>query len=130
LCASDGLSLVKQELGALPSQQLQYWQLADRPFEPADLQQLVTHYLMPRQAETLVGRANRSGRARPALVDVPDIVQQQNPSLALSLHELLTQLQQQQQQQPSSSNTAAMPKGRSGSCMQTQLFVNHCSTLL
>jgi hypothetical protein len=47
-----GLSLVKQELGALPSQQqLQYWQLADRPFEPADLLQLVTHYLMPRQAE-------------------------------------------------------------------------------
>jgi hypothetical protein len=60
-----GLSLVKQELGALPSQQqLQYWQLADRPFDPADLQQLVTHYLMPRQAETLVGRTNRSGRGQ------------------------------------------------------------------
>jgi hypothetical protein len=106
-----GLSLVKQELGDLPSQQqLQYWQLADRPFEPAELQQLVTHYLMPWQAETLIGRANRSGRARPALVAAPDIVQQQYPMLAPSLHELLTQLQQQQQ--PSSSNAAAKSRSR------------------
>jgi hypothetical protein len=114
-----GQSLVKQELGALPSQQqLQYWQLADKPFEPADLQQLVTHYLMPRQTQTLVGRANRSGRARPALVDAPDRVQQQYPVLAPELHDLLIQVQQEQQleqQQPgssSSSNSSSATKHR------------------
>jgi hypothetical protein len=95
-----GLALVKQELGALPSQQqLQYWQLADRPFDAADLQQLVSHYLLPGQAATLAGRANRSGRARPALVQVPDRLQRHYPMLAPSLHGLLAQLQQQQQQQ-------------------------------
>jgi hypothetical protein len=100
-----GLELVKQELGALPSQQqLQYWQLADRPFDAADLQQLVSHYLLPVEAEMLAGRANRSGRARPALVQVPDIVQRHYPVLAPSLHGLLAQLQQQQQQ-ASGSNT-------------------------
>jgi hypothetical protein len=111
-----GLSLVKQELGALPSQQqLQYWQLADRPFDAAELQQLVTHYLMPRQVETLAGRANRSGRARPALVDVPDRVQQQYSVLAPSMHDLLTrvrQQQQQQQQQHSNGDSAARALSR------------------
>jgi hypothetical protein len=43
---------VKQELGALPiQQQLQYWQLADAPFEPAELRDLVKRYLMPRQTQ-------------------------------------------------------------------------------
>jgi hypothetical protein len=108
-----GLSLVKQELGALPSQQqLQYWQLADRPFDSAELQQLGNHYLMPRQAETLVGRATRSGRARPALVHALDIVQQQYPVLAPSMHDLLTQVQQQQQQRSSSGDSAARAKSK------------------
>jgi hypothetical protein len=105
---------VKQELGALPSkQQLQYWQLADRPFEPADLQQLVTHYLMPRQAEALRGRANRSGRARPVIVTVADIVQRQYPVLAPKLHALLAQVQQEQQP-PGSSSGGSSSISRSG----------------
>jgi hypothetical protein len=89
-----GLAVVKQELGALPSQlQLQYWQLADKPFDAIQLQQLVTHYLLPGKAKTLSGRANRSGRARPAMVEVPDIAHRQYPVLAPSLHDLLGQLQ-------------------------------------
>jgi hypothetical protein len=115
-----GLALVKQELGALPSQQqLQYWQLADRPFETAELQQLVTHYLLPGQAEVLAGRANRSGRARPVLIQVPDIVQRQYPGLAPSLHGLMAQLQQERPDGISSSSSgrpgkrkAADPAGR------------------
>jgi hypothetical protein len=91
-----GLALVKQELGALPiQQQLQYWQLADKPFDALELQQLVTHYLLPGMAETLAGRANRSGRARPAMVQVPDIVHRQYAVLAPSLHGLMAQLQQE-----------------------------------
>jgi hypothetical protein len=38
-------------------------------------------------------RANRSGRARPAMVQVPDIVQRHYPVLAPSLHGLMKQLQ-------------------------------------
>jgi hypothetical protein len=51
-----GLALVKQELGALPSQQhLQYWQLVDRPFDAGHLQQLLAHYLLPGTAGGLAG---------------------------------------------------------------------------
>jgi hypothetical protein len=110
-----GLFLVKQELGALPSQQqLQYWQQADRPFDATDLQVLLQQFMMPRQVKTLAGRANRSGRARPALVDVADRVTQQYPVLAPALHGLLLQVQQEQQRLGMSSSIGAGQKTASG----------------
>jgi hypothetical protein len=120
-----GLSLVKQELGALPSQQqLQYWQLADAPYDGAQLQALVQRYLLPRQAETLIGRANRSGRARPAKVNVADVVQQQYPLLAPSLHGLLAQVQQQpHQQQPHSSRGKGNAAVLASTCAQSPAAV-------
>jgi hypothetical protein len=117
-----GIALMKQELAALPSQQqLQYWQQADRPFDSADLQALLQQFMMPRQVTTLAGRANRSGSARPALVDMGDRVTQQYPALAPALHGLLSQLRQQpcqqQQQQPvgSGSNNNSSSSSSSGS---------------
>jgi hypothetical protein len=107
-----GLALEKQELGALPSQQqLQYWQQADRAFDAADLQLLLQQFMMPRQVKTLAGRANRSGRARPALVDVADRVTQQYPVLATALHGLLSQVQQEQQQQQQQQRSSSVVAG-------------------
>jgi hypothetical protein len=106
-----GLALVKQEVGALPSQQqLQYWQQADRPFDAAYLQVLLQQFMMPRQVKTLAGRANRSGRARPALVDVADRVTQQYAVLAPTLYGLLLQVQQEQQRLGISSSIGAGQK--------------------
>jgi hypothetical protein len=88
---------VKQELGALPSQQqLQYWQLADMPFDACQLQQLIKEYLSPRQV-TKVARTNRSGAVRSVQGLGPDRVQQQYFFLAPSLHSLLRHVQQEQQ---------------------------------
>ncbi|KAF6263253.1 hypothetical protein COO60DRAFT_1635284 [Scenedesmus sp. NREL 46B-D3] len=121
-----GLALVKQELGALPSQQqLQYWQLADKAFDAGQLQALATHYLMPRKAATLTGRANRSGRARPALVDAPDIVQQQYPVLAPCLHRLLAQVQQQQQP-----DAIVQPKGKRKAADQASSFAESAASVV
>ena len=99
------LVLVKQELGALPSQQQQkYWQLADVPYDPAELSQLVEHYLEPYIATRHVTRGLRSGRGREAQVLVPvkfTRIQQHYPVLApvvLQLHDQVKREEQQEQQ--------------------------------
>ena len=103
LLGPAALVLVKQELGVLPSQQQQkYWQLADLPYDPAELSQLVQHYLLPYTAKRHVAQGLRSGRGREAEVLVPvkvPRIQQHYPVLAPVVLQLHAQVKQEQQQQ-------------------------------
>ena len=97
------LALVKQELGALPSQQQhKYWQLADLPYDAAELSQHVEQYLLPYIAERHVAHESRSGRAPregPLLVPVRiPRIQQHYPVLAPAVLQLYEQVQEEQQQ--------------------------------
>ena len=112
-------ALVKQEPGALPSQQQQkYWQLADLPYNAAELSQLVDHYLLPYIAQRHVAHGLRSGRGREAEVLVPVTIpriQQHYPVLASVVLQLHAQVEQevqeveQQQHVSSSVSPAATP---------------------
>ena len=97
------LALVKQELGALPSQQQEkYWQLADLPYDAAELSQLVEDYMLPYVAERHVAHESRSGRAtRETQLLVPvntPRMQQHYPVLAPAALQLYEQVQEEQQQ--------------------------------
>ena len=97
------LAIVKQELGAFPSQQQQkYWQLADLPYDAAELSQLVEHYLLPYIALRHVAHESRSGKAtRETQLLVPvgtPRVQQHYPVLAPAVLQLYEQLQEEQGQ--------------------------------
>lgn len=60
----DALALVQHEVDAMPNeQQLQYWRLADQPFDAVELQQLVERYLMPTKV-TQGNYESRNGRQR------------------------------------------------------------------
>ena len=98
------LVLVKQELGALPSQQQQkYWQLADLPYDPAELSQLLEHYLQPYIAQRHVAHELRSGRGTreaQALIRVKTPrIQQHHPVLAPAVLQLHAQVEREEQQQ-------------------------------
>ena len=105
-------ALVKKELGALPSQQQQkYWELADLPYNVAELAQLVEHYLLPYIATRHVAHQLRSGRGTreaQALVRVKTPrIQQHYPVLApvvLQLHAQVEEQQQKQEQQQQPQN--------------------------
>jgi hypothetical protein len=126
-----GLALVKPELGPLPSQQqVQYWQLADKPFDGTDLHQLVQHYMMPSQVTVLRDWTTRSGRERPVYKTRPDIVRRHYPQLAESLHELLRQVQQQQPGSGSAAKSTVGKRKRNGGGAAVSFTENAATVVL
>jgi hypothetical protein len=94
-------------------QQMDYFLLADQPYDDAQLQELDTAQLAPQLATRSIGRINRSGAIREAVMTVPmgkSHVQHVYPALAPGFENLIAALpeqqrqlllqQQQQQQQP------------------------------
>ena len=98
-----GLALVKEELGALPSEdQRKYWALADLPFDPEEFQHLVEHYLSSYVASRSISRATRSGRVRESIRNIPVNelrIEKHYPTLAPAVLQLYEQVQSDQQQQ-------------------------------
>jgi hypothetical protein len=101
-----GLALVKQELGALLSDdQRKYWALADLPFDLDEYKYLVEHYLTSYVASRSISRATRSGRLRESIRSIPVKelrIEKHYPRLApalLRLHDAVKSEQQQGQQE-------------------------------